>query len=439
MVNLAQPKQQEEQALVPGDSCIDTVAPPPFEQSAGDPLVHETYTAPGGEDPPEFAPYDASYFISRAGDLISHDPHLNEDGEAFYRFLLSQAVAPPRMFLHCRGSHDETHTRFVRSRHGNRELTTEQYTEKVVDFDFKIDVGQHIIGGPTHWSVGDSAPAYRGRMFREVGIGGEKHKVKRAELDAAKAWEKERDSRGFPPWIGSDYAWREDQPHVMHNNSVLKSSWTLRQWADDYCSSRKSLKEFEYHKVVYGWNFDALKAATRSVIISTHYAGDLEVSFETSNSIISVRSHNHLSRALSNGWIKFLLIITFIYPFLWLFRRFHRRGGGIWRVCGGAYALKRIEQVTSTSPQEYAGDCNTCESPFLDAPPADNIRYSGRASGSTGLSQARSKVVGLREGAWFRQWEGPIRRAVLNRLQEREPLVAGDGGPTSPTILLDGY
>lgn len=188
-------------------------------------------------------------------------------------------------------------------------------------------------------------------------------------------------------------------------------------------------------KIVYGWNFDALKAATRSVILSTHYRGDLEVSFETLNSIVSVRSHNHLSRALSNGWIKFLFIITFIYPFLWLFRRFHQRGGGIWRVCGGAYALKRIEQATSTFPQGYAGDCNTCESPFPDARPPDNTR----GQGSSGLFHAQTKVVGLREGIWFRQWEGTIRRAVLNRLQEREPLVAGDGGPTSSTILLDGY
>lgn len=169
--------------------------------------------------------------------------------------------------------------------------------------------------------------------------------------------------------------------------------------------------------------------------MSTHYGGDIEVSFETLGSIISVRSHNRLSRALSNGWIKFLLIITFIYPFLWLFRRFHPRGGGIWRVCGGAYALKRVEQVTS--PQEHAGDCKNSEWPFPDAQQVDNTR--GQASGSTGLSDTRTKVVGLREGVWFRQWEGPIRRAVLNRLQESDPLVAGDGGSTSPTIMLDGY
>ena len=173
-------------------------------------------------------------------------------------------------------------------------------------------------------------------------------------------------------------------------------------------------------------------AATRSVITSTHYKGDIQVSFETLNSVISVRPHNRLSRALSNGWIKFLLIITFVYPFLWLFRRFHSRGGGIWRVCGGAYAFKRVEQVPSTP--EHAGDCKSLDSPFPDASLADNAR---QASGSTGLSDARTKVIGLREGVWFRQWEGTIRRAVLNRVQEPDPLVSRDD--VSPPIMLDGY
>lgn len=184
-------------------------------------------------------------------------------------------------------------------------------------------------------------------------------------------------------------------------------------------------------KVVYGWNFDALKVATRDVIFSTRYRGDLDVSFDTSDSIISVRSHNYLSRALSNGWIKFLLMITFIYPFLWLFRRFHPRGGGIWRVCGGGYSLTRVEQVTH--PQEcaeYPG------SPFPDARPAEHSRGLGPPS----LSEPHIKVWGLREGIWFRQWEGTIRRAVVDRLQESDPLVqVDDDRPTSPTVQLDGY
>lgn len=36
---------------------------------------------PGSEDPPpEFTPYEAEYELTNDGDIVSHDPHLNEDG-----------------------------------------------------------------------------------------------------------------------------------------------------------------------------------------------------------------------------------------------------------------------------------------------------------------------------------------------------------------------
>ncbi|KAF8846352.1 hypothetical protein BDN67DRAFT_961073 [Paxillus ammoniavirescens] len=413
-------------------------APPAFEESSRDRVLlqDETYAPPGGEEPPAFTPYNASYFTSGVGDVISHDPHLNEDGEALYRFLLSQASVPPGLVLRCKGSHEETHTRLVHSpSEGRLRTKTEQYTETIIDFDFKLDVGQYVFTESTHWSVADSTPAYRGRMFREVGTSGEKRKATKGETKAAKAWEGVRNGRGFPPWVGSDYAWREDQPHIMHTNSVLKSSWTLRQWADDYCASQKFLKEFEYKKVVYGWNFDAIKAATRSVITSTHYRGDLEVEFETYNAMISIRSHNRLSRALSNGWIKFLLIITLIYPFLWIFKRFHSRGGGIWTVCGGAYALKRIEQVAS--PQDDTAGLKYTESPFRETEGAHGTH--GKPSGLTSPPDGETRVAGLREGVWFRYWEGTIRRAVLNRLRDDNPLTTCDDRPVPPALLLDGY
>lgn len=425
------PDQRDQQPEASASS-----APPPFEASMSDPVLqvseNEALMPRGGEDPPAFAPYEASCFTSSDGSLISHDPHLNEDGEALYRFLLSQASIPPTLVLHCKGSHDETHTRFVthHDNGNNRRTETEQYTEKVVDFDFKIDVGQHIIGDPTHWSVADSAPGYRGRMFHEVGVGDDRHKATRAERKAAKSWDDERSRKGFPPWISSNYTWRQEQPSVMHSDSVLQSSWTLRRWADDYCSSSKYLKEFDYEKVVYGWNFDAIVAATRSLIKSTYYSGDIYVGFETSRSLISVRSENRLSRMLSNGWIKFFLIITFIYPFLWLFKRFHSRGGGTWKVCGGAYALKRIVQAT-----EQPMDMKHAESRLRGAPDLLE-QYPG-----SWHTPAALRVEGLREGVWFKQWEGTIRRAVHNRLRDMEALVRPDNHSSSipQAALLDGY
>jgi hypothetical protein len=60
------------------------VPPPSFEESAGHAVISfdgvvDTFPA-GGEEPPEFTPYEAEHWVSRGGDIISHDPHLNEDG-----------------------------------------------------------------------------------------------------------------------------------------------------------------------------------------------------------------------------------------------------------------------------------------------------------------------------------------------------------------------
>lgn len=39
------------------------------------------FVPPGGEGaPPDFAPYVADYFEAEEGSVVSHDPHLNEDG-----------------------------------------------------------------------------------------------------------------------------------------------------------------------------------------------------------------------------------------------------------------------------------------------------------------------------------------------------------------------
>jgi len=164
--------------------------------------------------------------------------------------------------------------------------------------------------------------------------------------------------------------------------------------------------------VVYGWNIDTLKAAIRTTIASTSYVGNVSVSFEYSSNKICVRSDNRLSRTLSNPWIKFLMIITLIYPFVWLYKRFHSRGGGRWEVCGGAYALKRL--VPSSG--------------------ADSKSAQYVANSPTG--GPAEVLLGLKDGQWLRQWEGSIKRAVTSRLHasltEPDP-------PNGLALLLDGY
>lgn len=95
-------------------------------------------------------------------------------------------------------------------------------------------------------------------MVKEAAVGGFVRRVTRAEIKSAKGWERERKAMGLPPWVAP---WTEqhnvtgegEQSALLGERGrvrdVLNSSWTLRQWADHYCSSPKYLKEFTYEKV----------------------------------------------------------------------------------------------------------------------------------------------------------------------------------------------
>jgi hypothetical protein len=137
---------------------------------------------------------------------------------------------------------------------GRKYTDTEHYTETVTDFDFMIE--HPVPPRATHWTVGDEVPAYRGHMMREAGPPGGATKADNDTKKTFKSWLVERRKHGLPPWMGP----QGDKPvgsadfqrgvvQQPRSADVLKSSWTLRQWADDYCQSRKVFKEFIYEKV----------------------------------------------------------------------------------------------------------------------------------------------------------------------------------------------
>ena len=73
--------------------------------------------------------------------------------------------------------------------------------------------------------------------------------AKRKEIKRYKEWEVKRKGLGLPPWVS-----RVDN-NIINGSSAdldgLRSSKTLRQWADEYCASPKYLKEFVYKKVLF--------------------------------------------------------------------------------------------------------------------------------------------------------------------------------------------
>jgi len=168
----------------------------------------------------------------------------------------------------------------------------------------------------------------------------------------------------------------------------------------------------------------------RGTISSLPYSGEVDIKFEPHASTIYIRPDNRLSRMLSNKWLKFLTIILLIYPFIWLFKRFHSRGGGKWQVAGDAWPLKSWEPPSTPRP-------DTVALPSYQAATSDAASAKFTTRSLTAASSSRS-IVGLREGEWFRQWEPAIVRAVAGRYKSPVPL------PTRPASNvhaqeLDGY
>ncbi|TRM68023.1 hypothetical protein BD626DRAFT_396019 [Schizophyllum amplum] len=377
------------------------------------------------EPPPDFTSYEAEYKTESNGNIISHDRHLNEDGEALYRFLLSQSSSPPVLRIACGGTHTEHRSRQVR-RDGH--TVTEHYTETVTDFSFAIDVQPPL--SPVHWTVADEEPACRGLMVQQVQGPLGKHKVTRAERKRHDAWVNERRQRGMPPWTPDPTLQIGDAESAR----TLLSSHTVREWADMYCASPKHLKEFVFVKVVHGWNIEQLEDAIRSYI-STFYSDTLSVEIQTLRNKIYVRPDNRLARMLSNKWLKLLSIILLVFPFIWLFKRFHSRGGGQWKVAGAAYPMKRwvplpssqLDPIERDAPPSFEASVGSTSKAMSASPFTSTASSSQMVPHPHHLSMPSPRhdvvltpdgprrVEGIREGEWFKMWESTIAQCVTRR------------------------
>ncbi|KAH6917410.1 hypothetical protein BKA70DRAFT_333703 [Coprinopsis sp. MPI-PUGE-AT-0042] len=444
-------------------------------------------------EPPAFTLYDASHFEVGYGDVCSHDPHLNTDGEALYRFLLENSSRIPFTRVSVKGSHTEHRTRWVTERddEGRSSQRAETYSENVTDFDFCFDIGPPNDTQPIQWSVSDQEPAYRGTLVRETeqvslpGLDGTsrvKRKALRMEVKAHKNWAEQRSQLGLPPWSTIDDIDLSDSPAILSPYSAtplpnatwienlttiernpIRSTKNVRDWADEYCASPKYLKEFVFQQELYGWNLAQLEGAIRSAVVSTPYSGNLEVSFTKHRSRIYIRPNNRLSRMLSNKWFKFLSILLLIYPFIWLFKRFHSRGGGKWQVCGAAYPIKRWVPCGEDAsplppdtdeeglPQLPAYEANPHPpSSSSSTPTVTKGVYATPSTSSSSRSPNPSSsrfirtpsgpkmLQGDREGEWFRHWEHTIKRAVMNRYRSSVPL-SNPGEAPDRIRVLDGY
>ncbi|KAG8885039.1 hypothetical protein FRB98_002039 [Tulasnella sp. 332] len=383
------------------------------------------------------------------------DARRDKRGEALYRFLLEQAATPPTFRIKCQGTHEDTAS--------NPDGSSS--TRTAVDFRFYLQPRLlHEDVPPPIFIVGDRSATFRGRSVKEIEIAatadhrkdperGEgsgttwRRKASKPERAATAERDKLLTERGLPPWglmtgenprvqacIDSEESRRRHQATApgppslqFEDNSPSAPTKSLHQWADDYCKSTKSLKEFKFHKVIYGWDLENLRRKIHRTLEENWDTKDIwrpeiTVTFEVLEADVSIRSDSWLSWMLARTWGKILLCILLLYPLLlWLF-------GGEWRVAGSAYSLARWVHLEDSIPGD---DAETYCHRMNDV----SIHHSDLKSTPRGVSM----LMGVSEEAWFREWEGRIAgycRSGVNMPASAAAIDAPGPSKVSPTYVI---
>lgn len=204
------------------------------------------------------------------------------------------------------------------------------------------------------------------------------------------------------PWLTSKYS----LPHATYpiDSNPLSSSHTLQDWCRSYTSSPATLKDLTFLTTVYGWNTLAIQDAIEELL------GGMGFTKPRFHVQVQIESSPHSIQVRSSSFLK--------YPFLWLWRRFRPDTGGKWEVMGSAFATNRWILLKDTYPTETLEEARSrlLATPAQEEYPwiTDETKWPSRMR----LGQGGVWVwVGLREGEWFRKWEGAIRNAAASLYQ----------------------
>jgi len=237
--------------------------------------------------------------------------------------------------------------------HVRRTQTKQQVikTFEVTAFDFSIDLTQNLLPKPVLWTAADDVLVYRGGT------------------------DKER-------WVGHTDAERE-RNDIEGDQSLLKSSKSLRTWVKAYVDRAGPLKEFDWTKGVDGWDWGGIRDAIKGSILRCGYSGNVTVSFDVAGRHVFVRPPGLWSSMYGDAMGNMLLWFSFVKPYLLYYYK-----QGRWAIGGEVWHLRRGDD-------------------------------------------------GLREGEWFRLWESTIERCVEKRMTIKE--VLRQPWSVSPGATLEGY
>ncbi|KAF5005507.1 hypothetical protein FDECE_8055 [Fusarium decemcellulare] len=256
------------------------------------------------------------------------DKRLDTDPDFLEQHINDLAKEPPRPYVRIQGLHRET----------TKRPKEDQQHKSVVDFDVHVEL--------TPLLYEEMATQ---RSWQRLVAANNFDKVRRGTVTKTRA-----------PGFGGSGPPEEGTPSV-------------REWCHRYCA-KGGLKAFALERRLTGWDFALVGSKLESLVRSTNYRGQLNITFPTTNARVEIFNECRTNRWRLTRWIS----LTFYFTFLWLFS---------WPWL--ASRTKWFETVHVEWPMSRPDRRGT-------------LRYAC-----------------MSEDQWYRLWQRPIQQAVLARRQGR--------------------
>ncbi|KAB8236585.1 uncharacterized protein BDW43DRAFT_240763 [Aspergillus alliaceus] len=293
--------------------------PPPYEQvisglppdSIDDnplPLAGPSTSSPITNDQTQVS--IASETAERPAMTLS--PFLSRDPAALHSLISHEVRIPPRPSLSVRGAHQETRP--------DRNDRKENRTESVVDFDFRINLSNYLVGDV------DRDPAWHQLRVAQDGDG---QKLYRGGRCRSREWKRHARTRAVRRPSIEDGTDTENVGLVEDDVGP-----DLMGWCERFCQDPSPVKSFTFTRHIENFNSSIIQSSLTSHLRSLNYQGNIQISTSFSNQSFTVYSPHWINRARNSNFIYWICLILQLWlitwPIIWFLERRYAVVGSVW-------------------------------------------------------------------------------------------------------------
>ncbi|KAE8356269.1 hypothetical protein BDV28DRAFT_116475 [Aspergillus coremiiformis] len=251
---------------------------------------------------------------------ITLSPFLSQDPSALHSLISHEARLPPQPVLSVRGVHQETRATRNDRNESNNENRNETRTESVVDFDFRIDMANYLIGNV------DRDPDWHELHVARDGDG---EKLYRGGRCPSRKWIPSGRGRCIKLPSIEDGADTENVGLVEDNEGP-----DLMGWCERFCQDPSPVKSFTFTRHIEKFDSSIITSALTSHLRNLGYRGNILISTSFSNNSFTVYSPHWINRGRNNSFVYYTCLIlqlwVITWPIIWLLERRYEVVRSVW-------------------------------------------------------------------------------------------------------------